>query len=131
MRIIKPKVINRPIHQIIACVTSPTAYRYISDVEAQLVQSRDPWRVPNVDRFGNPKTVYMTWDLYHSARDAESALLIGRRNPNGPTATPTHRLELDLTGVRYQDNGIVLGGTGTEFTTEDEPLVTRINPLQP
>jgi hypothetical protein len=107
------------------------AYRYSSSSEVSIVSGSVPSRVPNVDRTGKPKTVYMTWDLYTSAAVAEIALQIGSHHPHGPFSSPTHRLDLNLSGVSYTFAGTVPGGTGTELTTSDSPLVTAITGLTP
>ncbi len=107
----------------------PAAYRYVSKREVSVVQSISPWRVPNIDRAGKPKQVYFTWDLYTSVSQAEAALRIGAQNPAGASSSPSDRVDLDLTGVTYTLLGIVAGGTGTELTTPDCPLVTAIVPL--
>lgn len=69
----------------------PPGYRYVSPSEVLVIQAGHPWRVPNVDPAGMPKTVYFTWDLYASASHAELALQIGAHNPMG-------RLHRPLTG---------------------------------
>jgi hypothetical protein len=107
----------------------PVAYRYVSKREVSVVQSVSPWRVPNIDRAGKPKQVYFPWDLYTSVSQAETALKIGVQNPAGVFSSPSDRLDLDLPGVTYTFLGIVPGGTGTELTTPDSPLVSSIVPL--
>ena len=107
------------------------AYRYSSSGEVSAIRATIPWRVPNVDRMGRPKIVYITWDFYTSASIAELALQIGRHHPTGPFSSPTDRLDLDLTGISYTFAGIVPGGTGTEVTTHSSPLVTAITGLLP
>ena len=107
------------------------AYRYVSTMETNVIRKQTPMRVPNIDTAGRPKTVYMTWDHYTLASQAEQALRIGSLNPYGATPPPADGLELDLTGVNYTYNGIVPGGTGTELTTTGAPLVTSIFGLGP
>jgi hypothetical protein len=107
-------------------------YRYASAGETAAVKTAGtPMRVPNYDRHGVPKDVYFTSDYYTSAAKAESALQIGAHHPAGPFSSPTNRLDLDLTGCLYSFNGIVPGGTGTEYVTRDSPLVTAIHGLGP
>lgn len=108
-----------------------TGYRYVSAAEVSVIRVKRPWRVPNVDLAGRKKLIYFTWDSYASKATAELALQIGRLNPWGATAAPSDRLDLDLTGVSYTDHGIVHGGTGTEVSTPDSPLVTVITLLSP
>jgi hypothetical protein len=88
-------------------------------------------RVPNVDRAGRPKVVYFTHDYYDSAAAAEAALRIGSLNPFGAGPPPAYRLDLDLSGCTYTYHGLVPGGTGTEYTTRDGPLVSATNGLNP
>jgi hypothetical protein len=109
----------------------PTGYRYVSASEVTVVKASIPWRVPNFDLAGKPKIVYFTWDYFTSATVAEKALQIGVFHPFGPFASPTERLDLDLAGITYTNHGTVPGGTGSEVTTTDSPLVTAINPLGP
>lgn len=104
-------------------------YRYVSAGEATVVRAANPWRVPNVDRFGNPKVVYFTDGLYSSVSQAETALQIGAQHPGGGRPSPSDRLDLDVVGITYTYLGIVVGGTGAEFTTVDSPLVTAIAAL--
>ena len=104
-------------------------YRYVSAGEAAVVQASTPWRIPNVDRFGKPKVVYFSSDYFASVAKAENALQIGAHHPGGPRPSPTDRLTLDVSGITYQYLGIVPGGTGTEYTTNDSPLVTVIAQL--
>jgi hypothetical protein len=106
-------------------------YRYVSAGEAAVVSAGTPMRVPNVDRHGVPKDVYFTDDYFTSASKAERALQIGAFHPAGPRPSPTDRLDLDLTGCLFSFNGIVPGGTGTEYVTRDSPLVTAIHGLGP
>jgi hypothetical protein len=99
-------------------------FRYVSVGEYAVVFAATPNRVPNVDRFGRPKVVYFSHDLYATVTDAEAALMIGTLNPTGATAPPAYRLDIDLTGMAYTHHGIAAGGTGSEYTTPDSPLVT-------
>ncbi len=101
-------------------------YRYVSVGEHAVVTASTPMRVPNVDRFGKPKVVYFTADLYTSAAAAEAALMIGSLNPFGVGPPPAYRLDLDLTGIAYTHHGTVAGGTGSEYTTTGSPLVTAV-----
>lgn len=107
------------------------AYRYAAATEVRVVRATTPWRVPNFDRMGRPKIVYMTWDLYDLAGEAELALRIGAYHQAGPFPSPIDRLDLDLTGVDYTDAGTVPDGTGSEVTTTDSPLVVAITGLAP
>jgi hypothetical protein len=72
-----------------------------------------------------------TWDEYDSASVAEAALRIGKLHPGGPFSSPTDRVDLDLRGISYHHLGIVPGGTGTELTTGQSPLVTNVTGLKP
>jgi hypothetical protein len=99
-------------------------YRYVSVGEHAVIVALTPMRVPNVDMAGVPKVVYFTHDFYTTVTAAETALLIGSLNPNGAGPPPAYRAELDVTGITYKYLGIVSGGTGSEYTTPDSPLVT-------
>ncbi len=102
-------------------------YRYVTVGEHAVIVAATPKRVPNVDRFGRPKVVYFSHDLYTTAIAAETALMIGSLNPTGAGPPPAYRVEIDVTGISYTDLGIVVGGTGSEYTTPDSPRVLTIN----
>lgn len=106
----------------------PTVYRYVGEEEAAAAE--EGGTIPNTDRGGNPKDVYVTPDRHESASEAEDALQIGSKNPNGATPTPTHRIEGDATGVQFDQAGRVEGGTGTELTTREEIPVRKVEPIE-
>lgn len=108
-----------------------TGYRYASKWEVDVIKAATPWHVPNVNLVGEPKLVYFSWDRYDTVWDAEHNLRMGSLHPEGCYASPTDRLDLDLTSVQYNDLGIVPGGYGTEAITSESPPVTAITPLIP
>jgi len=107
------------------------AYRYVADGEVAVIRASTPQVVPKQNAEGKPKIIYFTWDLYTSASVAEVALQIGTFHPGVATDIPTDRLDLDVSGISYIFTGTVPGGTGTQLTTYDSPLVTAITVLGP
>ncbi len=106
-------------------------YHYASDTIKRLVDASVPQCVPNFDRLGKPRDVYITDSLYGSIAAAEAALQIGAMHPAGAMSPPSWRFDLDLTGCTYTNRGRVKGGTATEFTTRDAPLVTGTTKMGP
>jgi hypothetical protein len=102
--------------------------RYVSSTEAQIAE--DTGYIPNVDRFGNPKTVFVTpEEPVLSATDAESAYQIGAQNPLGPGATPTHVIIGNAEGITFDYGGNVEGGTGIELSTQQRIPVLNVQPI--
>jgi hypothetical protein len=106
---------------------SPTAFRYVSEAEARVVQQSG--FVPNVTQAGKAKNVFYSPEQFTSASAAEDALRIGGKNPLGPTATPTHRITVDASGANWNYGGSVQGGPGVELITTEQLPVLRIDPL--
>lgn len=107
----------------------PSYYCYVDAAMTAVV--RVTTAVPNINRAGRPRLVYLTTNRYTSAAKAEVALQIGRHHPRGPYPPPDDRLLLDVSACTLTYNGIVPGGTGTEYTTPDAPKVRTITPLGP
>lgn len=105
------------------------AYRYVGDWEADFARSTGI--VPNVDINGILKPVFLTPALFLSARRAERALQIGRYNPGGATAGPTHRIRVSLRGIKFSYAGNVAEGAGIEVITYDSPQVAHVVKLRP
>jgi hypothetical protein len=105
-------------------------YRYVSAGEHAAVLANH-MRVPNVNQFGVPRTVYFTDARFVSAAKAEAALQIGTLNPHGTTPPPCHRLDLDLTGCTYSGPSPIVGGTADEYQTADSPFVTAVHGMKP
>jgi len=99
---------------------SATAYRYVSKGEMNSIL--DAGKIPNVDRFGNPKDIFVTTNKFTSVGDAESNLLIGSKNPTGICASPQYGVAFDQYSVNYNyasawgNNGKII----TEMTTQQE-----------
>lgn len=106
-----------------------TVFRYVSEGEANVAGVSG--RVPNVDRLGNPKNVFYSPDRYASAAEAENALQIGRFNPTGATAGPTHVIAASSRGADWAYGGNVEGGSGVELITENPLDVLGIWRLGP
>ena len=104
------------------------AYRYVSGVEAQIAEKSG--RVPNVDPSGNPRSVFYSPDRYDSAAEAERALRMGRHNPAGPTASPTHRITVGSRRANWGYGGNVEGGSGIELLTDEALSVLRVEALE-
>jgi hypothetical protein len=105
-----------------------TVTRYVGPVEARIAQ--ETGFIPNVDRFGNPKTVFVTPEApLGSASQAESLYRIGAQNPFGPTSTPTHVIIGNPRGVPFDYGGIVEGSTGVEMTTRAQIPVIGVRPI--
>jgi hypothetical protein len=56
---------------------------------------------------------------------------IGRFNPGGPTAAPTHRLTARSSGAGWTYGGNVEGGTGVELLTPNALELVGVERLQP
>ena len=93
------------------------AYRYVDDIEANII--RKTGKIPNTDAEGKPKDVHTTSNKYDTQSEAENALQIGSKNPEGPKNSPTYRVQFDNDSVQYHYTGIVEGGTGIEMITSD------------
>lgn len=106
-------------------------FHYASATIHTLVMASVPNRVPNFDKSGKPRTVYFTDVSFTSAAAASTALMIGPMHPGGPRLAPEYRLDLDVSLCAYINLGIVPGGTATEYTTADSPIVTASARLGP
>jgi len=102
-------------------------YRYVSAGEAKI--AKELGVVPNVTRVGTAKNVFYSPEKYTSVSAVEEALRIGSKNPIYPTATPTHRLTIDASEVRWNYGGNVEGGQGIELITAEQLPVLRIDIL--
>ena len=103
-------------------------YRYVGAGEA--VTADTTGVIPNTYANGSPKQVYVTPDAPMSSVDqAESSLQIGSQNPNGATASPEYIIAADASGVDFSYQGNVVGGTGTEWITDQELPVISVNPI--
>lgn len=89
--------------------TGNTAYRYVSEGELSVIKKTGT--IPNTDRAGNLKDVFVSPGKYDTAADAEKALQIGKQNPFGATESPTHRIEFNTSGIKFRYGGNVEGGT--------------------
>jgi len=109
----------------------PTVYRYVGSGEAEKAE-KDGF-IPNTDPEGNPKDVYVTPDKHETSDSAQEALQIGQNDPRGPRPIPTHRIEGDATGVKFDQAGNVDGPagteTGTELTTREQIPVRKVEKL--
>jgi len=74
--------------------------------------------IPNTDRAGNPKDVYVSPGKYDTTVEVEKALKIGKQNPFGATESPTHGIEFNTRGINFKYVGNVKGGTDIEMITE-------------
>jgi hypothetical protein len=104
------------------------AYRYVSEGEADVIRSSRI--VPNTTRTGELKAVFYSPVKYNSASEAEEALQIGRFNPGGPTASPTHVVKVSLRGVRLEYGGNVENGKGVEIITYERVRALRVMRLK-
>lgn len=93
-----------------------TAYRYVSEGELNTIKKTGT--IPNTDRSGNLKDIFVSPGKYDLVADAENALQIGTQNPFGATQSPTYRVEFNTNGIRFRYAGNVEGGTGIEMITE-------------
>ena len=102
--------------------------RYVGPIEARIAQ--ETGFIPNVDRFGNPKTVFVApEEALTSPEQAESIYRIGAQNPLGPTPTPTHVIIGNSEGVIFDYGGYVEGGSGIELTTQQQIPVISVRPI--
>lgn len=107
-----------------------TVTRYVGATEARIAQ--ETGFIPNVDRFGQPKVVYVTPEApVVSASQAESIYQIGRANPMGATAPPTHVIVGNPQGINFINGGNVAGSTqlGTELLTTERIPVISVRPI--
>jgi RHS repeat-associated protein len=102
--------------------TAAKLYRYVGEGEADVI--RRTGRIPNVDRLGNPKDVYITDRLYETAGRAKTHLQLPNR--------PVYRIEIDprnvpnrtpLERIDPKANPQWGIGGGTESVTRDEVVV--------
>ena len=122
-----------PASQSANLVSAPaqnTVTRYVGATEAQIAQ--ETGFIPNVNRAGQPKIVFVTPEApVASASQAESIYQIGRLNPMGASATPTHVIVGNPQGVNFVSGGNVAGGTqlGTELLTTERIPVISVRPI--
>jgi RHS repeat-associated protein len=97
-------------------------YRYVGEGEAEVI--RRTGKIPNVDKYGNPKDVYFTNRLYKTAGRAK----IHNQLPN----KPVYRIEIDpanvpnrtpFTKINPTDNPQWGIGGGVEASTKDSIIV--------
>jgi len=113
----------------VRCSGRTQVVRYVGAGEAAVAKKSGC--IPNVDRAGNPKYVFVTPDKpVETARWAEKKYAIGRNNPSGPTAGPTHGVIGDATEIQFTSGGNVEGGTGAELVTTMPIPVIRVYPLK-
>ncbi|WP_339061221.1 hypothetical protein [Tepidibacillus marianensis] len=93
-----------------------TGYRYVSEGELNVIKKTGT--IPNTDRAGNLKDVFVSPVKYNTVTDAEKGLQIGKQNPFGATESPMYRVEFNTNGIKYRYGGNVEGGTGVELITE-------------
>jgi hypothetical protein len=93
-----------------------TGYRYVSEGELNVIKKTGT--IPNTDRAGNLKDVFVSPDKYNTVSGAEKGLQIGKQNPFGATDSPMYRVEFDMSTVKFKYGGNVQGGTGIELITE-------------
>lgn len=108
-----------------------TVTRYVGATEARIAQ--ETGFIPNVDRFGQPKVVYVTPEApVASASQAEGIYQIGRMNPMGATAPPTHVIVGNPQGISFINGGNVAGSTqlGTELMTGQRIPVISVRPIR-
>ena len=96
--------------------TVNTGYRYVSEGELNVIKKTGT--IPNTDRAGNLKDVFVSPVKYDTVVDAEKGLQIGKQNPFGVTESPMYRVEFDMNGVKYRYGGNVDSGTGVELITK-------------
>jgi len=107
-----------------------TVTRYVGATEARIAQ--ETGFIPNVDRFGQSKVVYVTPEApVTSASQAESIYQIGSQNPMGATGSPTHVIVGNSQGVSFINGGNVAGSTqlGTELLTTGKIPVISVRPI--
>jgi hypothetical protein len=107
-------------------------YRYVTEGELNAARANNN-RIPNTTAQGKLKEVYYTPERFDSASRSEDALQIGQKNPGGPGATPTHRVEVDATSATWSYAGNVEGSSemSIEATTRDELSIINSTPLAP
>jgi hypothetical protein len=102
-------------------------YRYIGEGEAEVI--RRTGKIPNVDRQGNPKDVYITNRLYKTAGRAKTH--------NQLASKPVYRIEIDpanipnrtpFTRINPTDNPQWGIGGGVEAVTRDV-IIVDVNTL--
>jgi hypothetical protein len=122
----------REIRKLVSSVSVPQTtgqvVRYVGPVEARIAQ--ESGFIPVVDRFGNPKTVFVSPEApLSSVAAAEQVYQIGKLNPMGATSTPTHVIVGDGRAIMFDYGGNVLGCTGIEMTTTQSIPVIRVMPI--
>lgn len=106
----------------------PTAFRYVSEGEAIFADKNG--FIPNTTLSGEAKNVFLSPQKFSSAAEAEQALQIGKSNPTGATASPTHVITGDISKTSFTYAGSVEGSTkGIEMVTQQKVPVVKIEPL--
>ncbi|MCP4269320.1 MAG: hypothetical protein GY777_27745, partial [Candidatus Brocadiaceae bacterium] len=121
------KVTNYAKNLISKVLPSSKAYRYVGPVEAKIAENSRV--VPNVTQAGKLKNVFYSPKRYTSATIAEDALKIGKNNPLGATTTPTHRITVDASKIKWEYRGNVDGAKGIELITREQSSLLRIDTL--
>jgi len=96
--------------------TTVKGFRYVSEGEYNVIKKTGV--IPNTDRSGNLKDMFISPIKYDTVAGAEKGLQIGTQNPNGATSSPMYRVEFDMNGIKFRYGGNVEGGTGVELITE-------------
>jgi hypothetical protein len=104
-------------------------YRYCGDDEAKLVAAGKP--VPSTTKTGQPKEIALTTERYTTAAAAEQNLNVGALDPRGPQPTPTHRIEVDVSGARLSYAGNSGTNGALEIRTADPVPGIKVEPLTP
>ena len=115
-----PDISEAPVSRRAQGATTKDAkfYRYVGEAEARVI--RNSGEIPNVDRAGNLKDVYITNRQYKTAGRAKTH--------NQLSSKPVYRVEIDpadapnrtsFTRVNPEDNPQWGVGGGVEATTRD------------
>ena len=88
----------------------------MSEEEFKIIQKTG--KIPNTNRVGDLKDVFVSPNKYDTISETEKGLQIGKQNPFGPYTSPMYRVEFDMNSVKYRYGGNVQGGTGLELITE-------------
>jgi len=106
-----------------------SVYRYVSKFEAKIAKKTG--KIPNTlsDNI-TQKNVFVTPNKYDSAKEAEKALQIGKKDPRGILPTPTHRITGDATGIPFEQAGVIDGGSSIELITKEKIPVKKIERLK-
>ena len=107
----------------------PSVFRYVSEGEAKCAQ--ETGFIPNTlsDNLTS-KSVFVTPQKIESVVEAETKLKIGKQDPRGIQSSPSHRIEGDATGIKFDSAGKVQGGNAVELTTREKIPVKKIEKLK-